>query len=430
MIKSKNNICVIGLGYVGMPLAYEFSKHFNVIGFDINKQRIGELKKGIDKNDQIISKNLIKSKIKVTHKLKDLSNIDIFIVTVPTPIKKNKQPDLTPLINSTKIISKKIRRNNIVIYESTMYPGLTEEILVPLIEKISFLKYNEDFFVGYSPERISPGVKSKELTNIKKIISGSNKKTLKIIKQIYKKIIKAGLYEAESIKVAEAAKILENMQRDLNISLINEASIIFDKLNINTYDVLDAAKTKWNFINIEPGLVGGHCISVDPYYLKYKSEQIGYTPNVISSGRKINENMAFYASKKIFNYIKKIRKPSSGLKNLNLGILGLSFKENCADIRNSQVFKIIDFFKKKKCNLQLIDPFITKKDLKGNFIRNIFVKKFTKKLDCLIITVKHNDFIKLKDDYYLKLMNKNSLIFDVKNILKKRNLKDIKILTL
>ena len=430
MIKSKNNICVIGLGYVGMPWAYEFSKHFNVIGFDINKQRIRELKKGIDKNDQIIRKNLIKSKIKVTYKLKDLSNIDIFIVTVPTPIKKNKQPDLTSLINSTKIISKKIRKNNIVIYESTMYPGLTEEILVPLIEKISFLKYNKDFFVGYSPERISPGVKSKDLTNIKKIISGSNKKTLKIIKQIYKKIIKAGLYEAKSIKVAEAAKILENMQRDLNISLINEASIIFDKLDINTYDVLDAAKTKWNFINIEPGLVGGHCISVDPYYLKYKSEQIGYTPNVISSGRKVNENMALYASKKIFNYIKKTRKPSPGLKNFNLGILGLSFKENCADIRNSQVFKIIDFFKNKECNLQLIDPVITKKDLKDNFIRNIFVKKFTKKLDCLIITVKHKNFIKLKDDYYLKLMNKNSLIFDVKNILKKRNLKDIKILNL
>ena len=430
MIKSKNNICVIGLGYVGMPLAYEFSKYFNVIGFDINKQRIEELKKGIDKNDQILRKNLIKSKIKVTYKLKDLSNIDIFIVTVPTPIKKNKQPDLTSLINSTKIISKKIRKNNIVIYESTMYPGLTEEILVPLIEKISFLKYNKDFFVGYSPERISPGVKSKDLTNIKKIISGSNKKTLKIIKQIYKKIIKAGLYEAKSIKVAEAAKILENMQRDLNISLINEASIIFDKLDINTYDVLDAAKTKWNFINIEPGLVGGHCISVDPYYLKYKSEQIGYTPNVISSGRKVNENMALYASKKIFNYIKKTRKPSPGLKNFNLGILGLSFKENCADIRNSQVFKIIDFFKNKECNLQLIDPVITKKDLKDNFIRNIFVKKFTKKLDCLIITVKHKNFIKLKDDYYLKLMNKNSLIFDVKNILKKRNLKDIKILNL
>ena len=423
-------IAIVGLGYVGLPLAYEFSKHYNVIGYDIDKSLIDSLNNNIDSKEYYTQKELKNCNAKFSKNSLDLNGADIFIITVPTPVTKNKKPDLRPLINATKIISKKIRGNNIVIYESTMYPGLTEEILVPLIEKISFLKYNEDFFVGYSPERISPGVKSKDLTNIKKIISGSNKKTLKIIKQIYKKIIKAGLYEAKSIKVAEAAKILENMQRDLNISLINEASIIFDKLNINTYDVLDAAKTKWNFINIEPGLVGGHCISVDPYYLKYKSEQIGYTPNVISSGRKINENMAFYASKKIFNYIKKIRKPSSGLKNLNLGILGLSFKENCADIRNSQVFKIIDFFKKKKCNLQLIDPFITKKDLKGNFIRNIFVKKFTKKLDCLIITVKHNNFIKLKDDYYLKLMNKNSLIFDVKNILKKRNLKDIKILTL
>ena len=423
-------IAIVGLGYVGLPLAYEFSKHYNVIGYDIDKSLIDSLNNNIDSKEYYTQKELKNCNAKFSKNSLDLNGADIFIITVPTPVTKNKKPDLRPLINATKIISKKIRGNNIVIYESTMYPGLTEEILVPLIEKISFLKYNEDFFVGYSPERISPGVKSKDLTNIKKIISGSNKKTLKIIKQIYKKIIKAGLYEAKSIKVAEAAKILENMQRDLNISLINEASIIFDKLNINTYDVLDAAKTKWNFINIEPGLVGGHCISVDPYYLKYKSEQIGYTPNVISSGRKINENMAFYASKKIFNYIKKTRKPGLGLKNLNLGILGLSFKENCGDIRNSQVFKIIDFFKKKKCNLQLIDPVITKKDLKDNFIRNIFVKKFTKKLDCLIITVKHNNFIKLKDDYYLKLMNKNSLIFDVKNILKKRNLKDIKILTL
>jgi len=423
-------IAIVGLGYVGLPLAYEFSKHYNVIGYDIDKSLIDSLNNNIDSKEYYTQKELKNCNAKFSKNSLDLNGADIFIITVPTPVTKNKKPDLRPLINATKIISKKIRGNNIVIYESTMYPGLTEEILVPLIEKISFLKYNEDFFVGYSPERISPGVKSKDLTNIKKIISGSNKKTLKIIKQIYKKIIKAGLYEAKSIKVAEAAKILENMQRDLNISLINEASIIFDKLNINTYDVLDAAKTKWNFINIEPGLVGGHCISVDPYYLKYKSEQIGYTPNVISSGRKINENMAFYVSKKIFNYIKKTRKPSSDLKNFNLGILGLSFKENCPDIRNSQVFKIIDFFKKKKCNLQLIDPVITKKDLKDNFIRNIFVKKFTKKLDCLIITVKHNNFIKLKDDYYLKLMNKNSLIFDVKNILKKRNLKDIKILTL
>ena len=348
MLKPKKKICIIGLGYVGLPLAFEFSKHFKVVGYDVDDRRINQLKEGIDKNRQINKKNLKNCKINFTKKISDLTNIDYFIITVPTPIKLNKTPDLNPLIRATKTLSTKLNKNTVVIYESTVYPGLTEEILIPLIEKISKFKLNKDFFVGYSPERISPGVKSKVLTNIIKVISGSSPETLKKVKYLYQKIIKSGLYEAPNIKTAEAAKILENMQRDLNISLINEASIIFDKLKINTFDVLKAANTKWNFINIEPGLVGGHCISVDPYYLKYKSEKVGYVPNVISSGRKINEKMALFISKKVERNLGYIKKKKISSFRYNLGIMGMSFKENCGDIRNSQVFKIINYFKKKK----------------------------------------------------------------------------------
>ncbi len=424
----KKKICIVGLGYVGMPLAQELSKYFEVTGFDTNKKRIYELENGFDRNFQIDKKNLKNNKIKIVNNFNQLSEIDIFIVTVPTPIKKNKVPDLNPLIKATKSISSKLKKGNTVIYESTMYPGLTEEILVPIIEKKSKLKFNIDFSVGYSPERISPGVKSKDLISITKIISASNKKTLKLMRNLYGKIIKSGLHEAPNIKTAEAAKILENMQRDLNISLINEASIIFNKMNIKTYDVLNAAKTKWNFIDIEPGLVGGHCVSVDPYYLKYKAEKIGYFPKVISSGRKINEKMAYYIFKKVINYfsVKKEKK----IKKLNIGILGLSFKENCPDIRNSQVFKIIDYFKKTNMNLQLLDPWVLKKDLEHKKYKKVFVTKFTKKLDCLIISVKHDLFLKLKDQYYQKLMKKNSLIFDLKNILKGKAFINIEIKTL
>ena len=415
---------------MGMPLAYEFSKYFEVIGFDINRKRINQLKLGIDRNHQINKKNLKTCKINFTNDSSLIRDVNYFIVTVPTPIKINKKPDLGPLIKATKILSKKLKKNSVIVYESTVYPGLTEEVLIPFIEKFSKFKLNKDFFVGYSPERISPGVKSKDLTNITKIVSGSSPIALKKIKFLYNKIIKSGLYETPNIKTAEAAKILENMQRDLNISLINEASVIFDKLKINTFDVLKAANTKWNFINIEPGLVGGHCISVDPYYLKYKSEQVGYVPNVISSGRKINENMALFISRKVKKSLDNMNGKKMSSSKYKLGIMGLSFKENCGDIRNSQVFKIIQYFKNKNFILEVVDPQVSTNELNEKFLKKIFVKKFTKKLDCLIITVKHNNFIKLKDDYYLKLMNKNSLIFDVKNILKKRNLKDIKILTL
>ena len=421
-------ICVVGLGYVGMPLAYEFSKFYKVIGFDSDKERTKQLSLGEDKNHQIKKKDLISSKINIISNLEKFIDVDVYIVTVPTPIKKNKKPDLNPLIKATQSISAILKKNDVIIYESTMYPGLTEEVLVPIIEKKSKLKLNKDFSVGYSPERISPGLKSKSLTKITKIISASNTKTLIFMREIYGKIIKTGLHEAPNIRTAEAAKILENMQRDLNISLINEASIIFDKLKIKTYDVLKAAKTKWNFIDIEPGLVGGHCISIDPYYLKYKAEKIGYSPKIITSGRYINEKMASYVSKKIINLFKSRKKIEN--KNLNIGILGLSFKENCSDIRNSQVFKIIKFFSKKKVKLQLVDPWVLKKDLKDTNFQHLYVSKFTKKLDCLIITIKHKQFLKLKSGYFNRIMKKNSFIFDLKNILENIKLKKIKVISL
>ena len=421
-------ICVVGLGYVGMPLAYEFSKFYKVIGFDSDKERAKQLSLGEDKNHQIKKKDLISSKINIISNLEKFIDVDVYIVTVPTPIKKNKKPDLNPLIKATQSISAILKKNDVIIYESTMYPGLTEEVLVPIIEKKSKLKLNKDFSVGYSPERISPGLKSKSLTKITKIISASNTKTLIFMREIYGKIIKTGLHEAPNIRTAEAAKILENMQRDLNISLINEASIIFDKLKIKTYDVLKAAKTKWNFIDIEPGLVGGHCISIDPYYLKYKAEKIGYSPKIITSGRYINEKMASYVSKKIINLFKSRKKIEN--KNLNIGILGLSFKENCSDIRNSQVFKIIKFFSKKKVKLQLVDPWVLKKDLKDSNFQHLYVSKFTKKLDCLIITIKHKQFLKLKSGYFNRIMKKNSFIFDLKNILENIKLKKIKVISL
>ncbi len=422
----KKNIAVIGLGYVGLPLAYEFSKYYNVVGYDINNDLIKKLNKNFDQKNFYNSKELRNCEAKFTNDPSKLKDNEVFIVTVPTPVKKNKKPDLTPLKNSTKLISKYIKKNNLIVYESTMYPGLTEEILIPLIEKSTRLKINKDFLVGYSPERVSPGENKKNLTNIKKIVSGSNTNAKNQVLKLYKKIVKAGIFSAKSIKIAEAAKILENMQRDVNISLINEASIILNKLKINTFDVLDAAKTKWNFIDLKPGLVGGHCISVDPYYMKFKSEQIGYKPKVISSGRNVNELMAKNLCQRVMREIIKDKKK---MNKFRIGLMGLTFKENCNDIRNSQAFKIIDFFKKKKMMIKVMDPYLKKSNITDRKIKKILVEKFSGKLDCLIITVSHSQFLNLKKSFFLKYIKQNGIIFDVKNILKYKKFNNIKILT-
>ena len=407
-------ICVIGLGYVGLPLAVEFSKKYNTIGFDIDSNRINELKNGIDNTKEVNLKRALKNKnLHFTDNEINLKYSNFYIITVPTPIDDFKIPDLSFLIKATELVSKFIKKNDYVIYESTVYPGCTEEICIPIIEKNSNLKLNLDFYVGYSPERINPGDKKNKLTNIKKVTSGSNLSSSKVINGLYKSIIKAGTYLAPSIKVAEASKAIENAQRDLNISFVNELSIIFDKIGIDTNEVLEAASTKWNFMNFKPGLVGGHCISVDPYYLVHKSISLGYEPEVILSGRKVNENIpSFIVEKCMSLMIKK----GNNIKNSNAIILGATFKENCPDTRNSKVPEIYLKLKKFGVNVEIYDPLVQTNDKliqKLKFVSEIKELKY----QLIILAVPHKDFKKLN---FSKLkFNNNSVLFDVKGFLKK-----------
>ena len=392
----KLTVSVLGLGYVGLPLALAFSKFFNVIGFDNDKKKINQIKLKI----RNVKNFFIKKKIDENF------SSDIYIVTVPTPLKKDNKPDLSYLINATKDICKSLKPGNLIIYESTVYPGTTEEVLIPLILKKTKLIFNKDFFIGYSPERINPGDKQNKLSNIKKVISGGNSKTLNFLKIFYGKIIKAGTYRAPNIKTAEASKILENVQRDINISLMNESALIFDRLNIDISEVLKASNTKWNFLDFKPGLVGGHCISVDPYYLKYRTEKAGYTPKVISSGRNVNEKMASYIVSKIIK--------NNFKKKFNVCVLGVTYKENCSDLRNIKILKILQILKRKKINYNFYDPYISKKDLPNNISRN-FIKRLKKRYDVLIFAVPHKQFLQNKKRLVKKLSKNNSLIFDVKN---------------
>ena len=416
-----NKIAIIGLGYVGLPLALAFGEKFNTIGFDINKKRVKQLK---NKNDTNLLSNKIAfnkaRKLKFSSNTQHLSNANIFIVTVPTPLKKNKKPDLSFLYSATKIVAKNLKKDDLVVYESTVYPGLTEEECIPLLEKHSKLEFNKDFFVGYSPERISPG-DSKQLKDINKVVSGSNLKTTNFLFDLYKKIIKAKVYRAKSIKVAEAAKVVENAQRDINISFMNEISLICSRLGIDTSQVLEAANTKWNFLDFKPGLVGGHCISVDPYYLTYKAKKLGYLPKVIQSGRNINDKMGYYVARTL---LKKLKKNNLDLSKCVVGILGVTFKENCNDLRGSKVFDIINALQKAKIKLQIYDPIVSSKNF-NKYHLNLKIKKIDKKLDALIIAVSHSNFLKLN---YTKiknmLKNKNSIVMDVKSILKDKRIKN------
>ena len=414
---SKKKIAILGLGYVGLPLAIEFGKKFITIGYDKSFDRVNSLKSNLDKNKEISKNQFLQSKkLSFTSNYKDLSSCNYFIITVPTPIYKDKKPNLNFLINVSNSVSKILKKNDIVIYESTVYPGVTEEICIPILEKKSNLIFNKDFFVGYSPERINPGDKKHTLKNIKKITSASNKKTLNKINYIYKKIIKAGVFPVNSIKIAEAAKVIENSQRDLNVAFINELSIIFKKLKINTSEVLEAASTKWNFLNFSPGLVGGHCIGVDPYYLTYKSIKSGYFPKVILSGRKINNDMPKYIVKDI---LKLIVSKSKNLKNKKIIILGLTFKENCSDTRNSKVFDIYDLLKKNKIIVDIFDPKLDDKLLHGKqkikLVKNIKKNEY----DGMIVAVAHNEFIKIGLVKLRNMLKKNGFIYDLKSIFKK-----------
>lgn len=412
MINKNIKLAIIGLGYVGLPLALEFAKKKDVIGFDINKKRILDLNNGLDKNLDF-KKKAIKSlkKIKFTNNKKHLKSANCFIISVPTPVDKFNKPDLRPLFNASKMIGEIIKKGDLIIYESTVYPGCTEEECVPLLEKFSGLKYNKDFYCGYSPERINPGDKIHTISNVKKITSGSTLKISNLVDKLYNEIITAGTHKAPSIKVAEAAKIIENTQRDLNIAFVNELHILFNKLKINTKDVLDAAESKWNFLPFRPGLVGGHCIGVDPYYLTHKAKSIKYKPKIILAGRNINDGMGKYVAMELINKMKTRNIKINGSKIL---IMGLTFKENCADARNSGIQKVIPKLKKYKCNLDLYDPWVDRKEIKKKY--NIYPLSKIKKnyYDAILIAVAHKKFRSLGMKFISSLCKKNHIIFDLK----------------
>jgi UDP-N-acetyl-D-galactosamine dehydrogenase len=415
-----NKIAILGLGYVGLPLALAFGEKFSTVGFDINKERIKELQNKNDSNLLSKRQSFNKSKkLKFSSNKNDLSNANVFIITVPTPVKKNKKPDLSYLYSATRIVANNLKKNDLVIFESTVYPGLTEEECIPVLEKYSYLEFNKDFFVGYSPERVSPG-DNKDLKNINKVVSGSNSKTTNVVYNLYKKIIEAKVYKAKSIKVAEASKVIENAQRDINISFMNEISLICSRLGINTSEVLEAANTKWNFLDFKPGLVGGHCISVDPYYLTYKAKKLKYSPKVILSGRNINDKMGYYVAGIL---LKKLKKNNLKFSQCSVGILGVTFKENCNDLRGSKVLDIIKVLKKARVKLQVYDPIVSIKDF-NKYCPSLKIKKIHKKLDALIIAVSHKEFLRLN---YTKiknmLKNENSIVMDVKSIFYNKKIK-------
>ena len=412
-------IGIIGLGYVGLPLAIEFGKKFNVVGFDKNPVRIFDLKSSLDKNKDIKKKQFKQSKkLNFSNNLIDLKKCNIYIIAVPTPITSRKKPKLKYIKEACLDVSSILKKDDIVIFESTVYPGLTEEFCVPILQRKSGLAYNKDFFCGYSPERINPNDKIHRLKNIVKITSGSNNYTANFVDNLYKKIVTVGTFKASSIKVAEAAKVIENTQRDLNIAFVNELSIIFDKLQLNTYEILKAANTKWNFINYQPGLVGGHCIGVDPYYLTCKSKQVGYNPKIILAGRKLNDSMGVYISNKILN---KMKMKNIKVNQSKILFMGISFKENCKDFRNSKIFDIINFFKNKCHSLEVYDPIVDSKEVyKKSKIKLI---KYPKKnyYDVILILVRHKFYKKLGVNKIINFAKKNSVIFDLKNLFIKEN---------
>jgi len=419
------NIAIIGLGYVGLPLAIEFSKKYKVLGFDISKLRVTELNDGFDHTMEADLEELkiakeLQSKnnnlgLTFSNDKEDLRNHDIYIVTVPTPINKFNQPDLSFLLKASEMLGAVISRGAIIIFESTTYPGCTEEDCVPVIEEFSGLKINQDFFAGYSPERINPGDKVNTLTRIKKVTSGSTPQVAEIIDDLYSSIIEAGTFKASSIRVAEASKIIENAQRDLNISFVNELALIFDRMGIDTNDVLDAAETKWNFLRYRPGLVGGHCISVDPYYLTSKSESLGYIPKVILSGRHVNNSIAPFIAQKV---IQLMIQNDHKIKNSNVLILGFTFKENCPDIRNTKVIDIYKELKKYHLNVDILDPLASKDEVFSEFGINLLDSlRSNKQYQAIIVAVAHTQFLSFNFESYFR---NGVIIFDLKAIIDRR----------
>jgi UDP-N-acetyl-D-galactosamine dehydrogenase len=416
-----HKICVVGLGYVGLPLARLFATKYPVVGFDVNEKRIDELRQGIDRTLEVESE-LLKSVIKAdndlskkgmffSNKLEDIKDCSIFIVTVPTPVDKHHKPDLTPLYRASESVGKILKKGDIVIYESTVYPGVTEEECVPILEKISGLKFNVDFFAGYSPERINPGDKKHTVEKILKVTSGSTPEIGKIVDDLYASVITAGTHLAPTIKVAEAAKVIENSQRDINIAFVNELSKIFNTLGINTNDVLEAAATKWNFIPFKPGLVGGHCIGVDPYYLAQKAQEHGYHPEIILAGRRMNDGMGEYLASQI---VKLMIKKGISVLEAELLMLGFTFKENCPDVRNTKIIDVVNALKSYGIKVSVYDPWADEKEVMHEYGLEIYTKLPNKSFDTVVLGVAHNEFLDLD---YKSLQKSNAVLFDVKGIL-------------
>ena len=411
------NIAIIGLGYVGLPLAVEFSKKYNTVGFDIDTSRIEQLNDGNDLTNEMDQKQLkkqLKNGLFLDNNVESIKNSNVFILTVPTPITEFKTPDLSYLFSASKTVGEILKKGDIVIYESTVYPGCTEEDCVPILEEYSKLEYNKDFFCGYSPERINPGDKINTLSKIKKVTSGSTTETAKIVDYLYSSIISAGTHLASSIKVAEASKAIENAQRDLNISFVNELALIFDRVGIDTQEVIEAAATKWNFLKFKPGLVGGHCISVDPYYLAHKAESLGYYPEVILSGRRVNDNMSNFIANKV---IKLMNQKGIAVRNSKVLILGITFKENCPDIRNSKVADIYYELKDFGIDVQIYDPYASKKEVKKEF--NLELIEDLTKYNAIILAVSHNSFKNI-DLNQLK-SKEGAIVYDIKSFFDKKD---------
>ena len=412
---SEASIAIVGLGYVGLPLAVEFGTKRKVIGFDTNEVRITELNKGLDNTLETTNQELKDAiYLSYTNSIKDIKDCNIFIITVPTPIDKNKQPNLSPLKDASEAIGSILKKGDLVIYESTVYPGATEEVCVPILENISGLSFNKDFYCGYSPERINPGDKEHRITTIKKVTSGSTPEIAIKVDELYQEIITAGTHKASSIKVAEAAKVIENTQRDVNIALINELSLIFNKLNIDTESVLEAAGTKWNFLPFRPGLVGGHCIGVDPYYLTHKALEVGYNPEMILAGRRINDNMGFFVADHVSKLMNKKGIHVEGAKIL---IMGLAFKENCPDIRNTRVVDLIEQFDSFNCSTEVYDPWVDKDAAMDEYKIKLIEEPMEGKYDAIILAVAHDVFKNLSSEQIKTFGKENHIIYDIKYLL-------------
>ncbi len=407
-------IGIIGLGYVGLPLAIEFAKQFSTTGFDINKQRISELQIGEDKTLEVEPDELAQSALTYTDSIDDLKSCTVFIVTVPTPIDSYKRPDLSPLISASEMVASVLKKDDVVIYESTVYPGATEDDCVPVLEKESGLVFNKGFYVGYSPERINPGDKVHRLVDIKKVTSGSTVDSAIFVDELYQSIITAGTHKASSIKVAEASKVIENTQRDLNISLINELALIFNRLDIDTKEVLDAAATKWNFLPYTPGLVGGHCIGVDPYYLTHKAQQVGYHPDVILAGRRVNDQMGRYIADFVMRLMSKKR---IHIVDSTILVLGLAFKENCPDLRNTRVVDLIKGLQNHNANVDIYDPWVNKDEVQKTYQLDVIDKVEKGKYHAIVLAVAHDEFMQLGIDGIHALGAKQHVLYDIKSVL-------------